>query len=206
MLVLGGLVGFGLSQVADFWKPLILARSDIRAYTLIFNVGSPNVKIQLALVNQGNRQGCVTDIAATFPIAQGGYVSQPPDTFEVGGVPIVLNPGDIHIVTITGKVHMDSAYFNGQATVPSDGEQLYKPDHHKIDFALRVQALDFKGLKYRSYWRLVTLFVSKDAIRSWQYGPEFGELRVFNKAAFEDVWFPLEYIGPKSTPMVSPPQ
>ncbi|MGI9087711.1 MAG: hypothetical protein ACR2HH_08250 [Chthoniobacterales bacterium] len=200
--ILGVIVGWLLSSWHPFAHP-----AAIKAHALSVNSGGANIQVDLALVNEGDHQGMVTDIAPMYPLSlngvPSGYISQGRNSSEVTGVPVVLNPGEIRLVTIKTKLDLESAFFNATAVGPNDPQQFKRNDVRVSELDLRVQALDFRGRKYRSYWRLGKLFVDREAIAGWQYAPTFGELRVFNEPAYTDVWYPVDYIGPTPTPASS---
>jgi len=207
-LLIGIFLGALVSGSVDYWKTFLYVSSDIRAHVLTFNFGGQQVVAEFALVNQGNRQGAITDVRATFPVqfpvvagAPMGWLSQDSKFIQITGVPTVLYPGDIRIVTIRGTIHTESLHYNSPPVEASDGDEFTKPGRRKNDFAIAIRALDFKGQKYETYWRLGTMFFTTEGISSFRYGSGT-DVKLFEKSALSQwVWSPREILGiPSPTP------
>src|ERR1700680_3077549 len=113
LLILGALLGQG----AEYWRGLYV-KSDIRGHLLSPNVQGDWLEVQLAFINKGNRQGAVTNVRVVFPVNSGQfpvpakeYAWQNPKDFSVTGIPVVLNPGDIRLVILRGKLNPETIGF-----------------------------------------------------------------------------------------------
>lgn len=154
VLVLGVFLGQGL----DFWRTFQYVASDVRAHTLGIELNEKKVGIQLAFVNKGNRQGAITEVRVSFP----AYQASPSDisaivsvltkpflasrsgvsltrdghpSFDITGVPAVLDPGEIHFVTIKGEVDTNSLYLHARPIDPKNSGPT-TGDTRVIDLAL----------------------------------------------------------------------
>ena len=212
VLVLGVLLGQGV----DFWKTFRYVASDVRTHTLSINFQAKMVEIHLAFVNEGNRQGAITDLRVALPVklefekplkavevkTQKSvempnplriWVPKSTKPFEITGVPTVLNAGDIRLATIKGKIDTKLAYQNALSCEKGELRESEPPDTRKINIALIVRGLDFQGRKYETYWQLCTAFLTKEAITHYKFDPKGIELRVFNANAYRTgTWFPME--------------
>ena len=214
LLVLGVLLGQGI----DFWKTFRYVASDVRTHTLSINFQTKTAEIHLAFVNEGNRQGAITDLRVALPAKLefekplkavevktkksveipsplSIWVPKSRIPFEITGVPTVLNPGDIRLAAIKGIIDTKLAYENALPCEQAELKESESPDTRKINMALIVRGLDFRGRKYETYWKLCAVFLTREAITHYKFDPKGSELRVFNVNAYRDgTWFPMEVI------------
>ena len=199
-LLIGILLGAVVSGGVDYWKTFLHISPNIRAHLLSLDVTGEGIAAEVALVNAGNRQGAVAAIYSAFPVrfpsaaspAAEGWLSLRDDSFKVTGVPTVLNPGDIQIVTVRGKIHPESVYDHSLPVDAADGDEFTKPDRRKNDLALAIRALNFKGEKYETRWRLGTVFFTPQEISSFRYG-QTADVSLFEKDALSAwAWSPLD--------------
>jgi hypothetical protein len=193
-----------------------VVKSDVRAHLLSFAIDFDDVlEVQLAFVNQGNRQGAVTNVStATLMEFRGtvGYIqtwSKDSET-TLTGVPAVLNPGDIRLVTLREKLLPSGLYPDAQPVDPEkdnvkDFPDLMKAGVRKAEFALGVQALDYKGRKYDGYWKLARLFLTDTAIPSYRLETSSPAYTVFNKTWKRDTFNPFGSFRPPKSEASSQP-
>jgi hypothetical protein len=202
------LLGAGLGQGIDYWRTVSHIAGDIRGYVLNPNIHGDSVEIHLAFVNKGNRQGVIVNVQLAFPITfgpEGGtvYIAQRSVQTSASGVPVVLNPGDIRLITLKGKLDTDIVVAHAKPVEPLVDPEALNRDLRKQDLALQLQALDFRGRKYETFWRLGSLY----STGRWHEPYDFDsyrmlkkedrtELRVFDSAGYSPgSWFTMEAIG-----------
>lgn len=182
LIIIGAFLGKGL----DYWLTFSYVATAVHAHLLIFAAHEQTLELQLALVNAGNRQGAVTEFTVVFPAEMGGgrpYLTPNPKDFAVRGIPVVLNAGDIRLVTIRGKLPLEAMYHNGQPVDPTvDGSQYEDKGIRKADMSIRIRALDFKGRRYQALWDLCKMFVRTERVAGWRIGST--EFKVFDRGAY----------------------
>jgi len=158
LAILAAFLGAGAALGADYLKTIvfILDVHDVRVYMLFLTAHKNNFELHLALVNPGNRQGAVSELIFGYStkMFRGQFYFSPnsPD-LTIQGVPALLNPGDMRLVTIKGILPINSIYENGSPVDPAvDGSTFAQGDVHKVDLSLRIRALDFRGQRYEGLW------------------------------------------------------
>jgi hypothetical protein len=201
LILLGALVGQGI----DYWRTFGFVASDIRGYVLSPGIFGDYVEIRLAFVNQGNRQGAVISAQPIYPFEikempnAGAYIGQRAKDFSASGVPVVLNPGEIRLVTLKGKLNVETVSFYAKPVDPKgDDADPSKPDLRKQDIQLHVRALDFKGRHYDTYWPVGTVYISNKQWSGYRLPSQLNgiEIRVFDEHGYS----PGSWFGPDSVP------
>ena len=190
------LLGAFLAQGLEYWRTFTYISSDIRGYVLSPTIFNDNVNIQLAFVNKGNHQGAVVGVQLVLPFdAQAGlgkgHLGQRPNDFSVSGAPVVLNPGEIRLVTLKGKLNPETVASLAKLVDPkADDGDASKPDRRKQDLEIRLRSLDFRGGKYETYWPIGSVYVSNKRIDGYRLPAQYNgtELRPFDEKGYVNSW------------------
>jgi len=202
LIILGAVVGQGL----DYWRTFAYVASDIRGYVLSPSIFGDKFEIQLAFVNKGNRQGAITVLQPVYPfemkdVGSGGraYTGQRSKDFSASGVPVVLNPGDIRLVSLKGKLNIDTLSFHAKPVDPKgDDADASKPDLRKQAIELHLRALDFKGRNYETFWPIGTLYISNKQWSGYRLPAEYNgmEIKAFDARGYSPgSWFEADAIA-----------
>jgi hypothetical protein len=112
--------------------------------------------LQLVFVNSGNRQGVISELDVGYSINKfgvQGYMPFRPPQPTVEGVPVLLNPGDMRLVTIKGTLAINNMYENGSPVNQSMGSATSaKVDEREVSIVLQFRSLDFRGNRYTGKW------------------------------------------------------
>lgn len=176
-----GVVG-GLST--DYLKTYIhfLDISDVRAYMLVLGAYKGDFELQLVLANTGNRQGAISELTFGYSSKKYGEAYSPIQSV-IQGVPALLNPGDMRLVTLKGMLPINAMYENG-----SPVNQSARSDEHEVALTLHFRALDFRGQRYAGKWDIGSMSVTSANIAGW--GLYSYALSIFDKQYFsgENIW------------------
>lgn len=137
---------------------------ELKVSALNFGFQGNTISTRLALINAGNREALITDIYAVRSAADGTFrgLGGPVKTPE--GVPTVIKPSEILIITVT--TDCEPAFFFDTA------EPLESADYdvtRRVRVALGFSFMDSNGVQYASTVPFSEIDIQKDKIVASQY-------------------------------------
>src|SRR5437870_2970410 len=127
------LLGAAIAIFSDYWKTYLYIDLDTRAYILYEAAHLKDFELHATLVNSGNRQSIVSEFIVVFPFQMDGGrpISIPNSSdLKVEGIPVVLNPGDMRLVTIKGILPIKALYQYGSPIDPAIDSAFTGGDVH----------------------------------------------------------------------------
>jgi hypothetical protein len=112
----------------------------------------------------------------------------------VEGIPALLNPGDMRLVTIKGTLAINNMYENGSPVNQSMGSATSaKVDEREVSIVLQFRSLDFRGNRYTGKWDVGRMTMTSDnytGLKLYSYA-----LPIFDKRYFsgESIWSSFPY-------------
>jgi hypothetical protein len=182
----------------DYWRETVYVNTDIRAHLLDLTASGRNVDLHFAFVSAGNRQGLISQMHVTFPVSVGslrGEFFPAEHAFSVEGVPVVLHPGDLKLVSVSGSLPIQSMFEGGEVASPSDSE-AGRGDSREVPLVLRIRALDFRGGKFQGRWEVCRVYVGRENVTGWSRSSEM--FHVFDSVFRTDNntnWISVEAMG-----------
>jgi hypothetical protein len=127
-------------------------------------------------------QGLVSDLQIIFPVgphATGPFLTSRSDEFRVESAPLLLEPGQMRQLSITGTLPLRTMYENGRPPDPQvDRDDLARSGSRKAEVALLIRGLDFQGQKYEARWPLAAFYVLEDTVTGWTRHDD--DLKIFD--------------------------
>lgn len=190
MLIIFGAI---LATFLGIWKENWFFRTDVQAHLINLAIYKEAFEVQFAVVNIGNRQGLLSNIELVFLPRGGGFIKG--NKFTIDPYQILLNPGDIRFVSVTGTLPLENMYLNGVSVDPHIGNQKFvKEGERKADVALSIQGLDFQGRRYDALWKITTVYLNQDkSVNSMTYYENGeGELSIFDSQFLRAQLYPYK--------------
>jgi len=120
--------------------------------------------------------------------------------FKVEGVPVVLEPSQAKIITISGEAPLKKLYDMAPSSPSESNRNGY--------VALLVRALDLKGYSFQTYWTIAKLTISPDLVVK-EFEPQAFDADLLAGVPDSEgrrLWFPSARfmdIGPQPIPTLT---